>query len=86
MENLDFGFVRLDNFMWLFWLVDKKRQETKQTYYVDKQKINTTEINEDCITTKRPAANTKASCGRNDPAWKHRLNEIPIAESSINER
>lgn len=30
--------------------------------------------------------NTKASCGRNDPAWKHRLNEIPIAESSINER
>lgn len=33
-----------------------------------------------------PTYNTKASCGRYDPAWKHRLNEIPIAESSINER
>ena len=61
MDSLDFGFVRLDNFMWLFWLVDKKRQETKQTYCVDKQKINTTEINEDCITTERPAANTRLS-------------------------
>lgn len=27
------------------------------------------------------APNTKASCGRNDPAWKPQLNEIP--ETSI---
>ena len=54
-----FSFVRLDKFIELFRLADKKRQETKQTYCIDKQKINTTEINEDSITTKRPAANTR---------------------------
>ena len=32
-----------------------------------------------------PAVNNKASCGRYDPAWKRRLNEIPVAESSIDE-
>jgi hypothetical protein len=51
--------VRLDKFIGVFRLADKKRQETKQTYFVDKQKINTTEINEDCITNERPAANTR---------------------------
>ena len=56
-----FSFVRLDKFIWLFQLADMKRQETKQTYFVDKQKINTTEINDDCITTKRPAGNTRLS-------------------------
>lgn len=61
MENLDFGFVHLDNFIGLSRLADKKRQETKQTYSIDKQKINTTKINDDCITTKRPAANTRLS-------------------------
>ncbi|OJX83374.1 MAG: hypothetical protein BGP01_13440 [Paludibacter sp. 47-17] len=40
MESLYFGFVHLDKFIGLFRLTDKKRQETKQTYYVDKQKIN----------------------------------------------
>ena len=61
MESIFFSFVRLDNFIGLSWLAVKKRQETKQTYCVDKQKINTTEINEDCITTERPAANTRLS-------------------------
>ena len=61
MESLDFSFVRLDKFIGLSRLADKKRQETKQTYYVDKQKINTTKINDDCITTERPAANTRLS-------------------------
>jgi len=61
VESLDFGFVHLDNFIGLSRLADKKRQETKKTYCVDKQKINLTEINEDCITTKRPAANTRLS-------------------------
>ena len=61
MESLNFSFVRLDNFIWLFRLADKKRQETKQTYYADKQKINSTGINDDCITTERPAANTRLS-------------------------
>ena len=42
-------------------MADKKIQETKQTYCVDKQKINTTEINDDCIMTERPAANTRLS-------------------------
>jgi len=56
-----YSFARLDKIIWLFRLADKKKQETKQTYCVDKQKINTTEINEDCITTKRPAANTRLS-------------------------
>ena len=59
MESLDFGFVHLDNFIGLSWLVVKIRQETKQTYYVGKQKINSTGINDDCITTERPAANTR---------------------------
>jgi len=58
VESLDFGFVHLDN-LGLSQLADKKRQETKQTYCVDKQKINTTEINDDCIMTERPAANTQ---------------------------
>ena len=61
MENLDFGFVHLDKFIGLFRLADKKRQETKQTYYVDKQKSNSTGINDDCITNERPAANTRLS-------------------------
>ena len=61
MESIFFSFVRLYKFFGLFQLADKKRQETKQTYCVDKHKINTTEINEDCITTKRPAANTRLS-------------------------
>ena len=61
MESLDFDFVHLDNFIGLSRLADKKRQETKQTYCIDKQKINTTEINDDCITTERPAANTRLS-------------------------
>ena len=62
MENLDFDFVGLDKFFRLFQLADKKRkQEIKQTYCIDKQKINTTEINDDCITTERPAANTRLS-------------------------
>ena len=61
MESLDFGFVHLDKFIGLFRLADKKRQETKQTYYVDKQKSNSTGINDDCITTERPAANTRLS-------------------------
>ena len=60
MESLDFDFLHLDNFIGLSRLADKKRQETKKkTYFVDKQKINTTEINDDCITTERPAANTR---------------------------
>ena len=59
MESIFFSFVRLDKFFGLFQLADKKRQETKQTYCIDKQKINTTKINEDCITTERPAANTR---------------------------
>ena len=54
-----FSFVRLDKFIELFRLADKKRQESKQTYCIDKQKINTTKINENCITTKRPAGNTR---------------------------
>ena len=37
-----FCFVRLDNFIELFRKADKKRQETKYTYCIDKQKINTT--------------------------------------------
>ena len=61
MESLDFGFVHLEKFIGLFRLADKKRQETKQTYYADKQKINSTGINDDCITTERPAANTRLS-------------------------
>jgi len=61
VESLSFSIVHLDNFIGLFQLADKKRQETKQTYYVDKQKINTTIINEDSITTKRPAGNTRLS-------------------------
>ena len=61
MESLNFSFVRLDKFIWLFRLADKKRQETKQTYCIYKQKINTTKINDDCITTERPAANTRLS-------------------------
>jgi hypothetical protein len=59
VESLDFDFLHLDNFIGLSRLADKKRQETKQTYYVDKSKINTTGINDDCTTTKRPAANTR---------------------------
>ena len=61
MESIFFTFVRLDKFFVLFQLADKKRQETKQTYCIDKQKINTTEINDDCMTTKRPAGNTSLS-------------------------
>ena len=61
MESLYFDFVHVDKFIGLLRLVDKKRQETKQTYSIDKQKINTTKINDDCITTKRPAANTRLS-------------------------
>jgi len=61
VESLDFGFVHLDNFIGLSRLADKKRQEIKQTYYVDKQKINSTGINDDFITTERPAANTRLS-------------------------
>ena len=61
-----FSFVRLDKFIELFRRADKKRQETKQTYCADKQKINSTGINDDCITTERPAANprlcTPAGC------------------------
>ena len=57
-ELIIFSFVRLDKFFVLFQLADKKRQETKQTYCTDRQKINMTEINEDSISTKRPAANT----------------------------
>ena len=52
-----FGFVRLDKFNGLFQLADKKRQETKKTYCFDEQKINSTGINDDSITTERPAAN-----------------------------
>ena len=59
MESFNFGFVRLDKFIGLLWLADKKRQETEQTYCADKQKINATNINDDCITTERPAANTR---------------------------
>jgi hypothetical protein len=33
--------------------------------------------------TKQQTPNTKASCSRNDPAWKHKLNEIPVSETSI---
>ena len=54
-----FRFVRLDKFIELFRRADKKRQETKQTYCIDKQNINTTKINDDCITTERPAGNTR---------------------------
>ena len=61
MESLDFDFVHLDNFIGLSRLADKKRQETKQTYCIDKQKIKTTKIIGDCITTERPAANTRLS-------------------------
>jgi hypothetical protein len=61
VESLDFGFVHLDKFIGLSRLSEKNRQETKQTYRIDKQKINTTEINDDCITTERPAANTRLS-------------------------
>jgi len=61
VESLVFSFVHLDKFIWLFRLADKKRQETKQTYCIDKQKIKTTKINDDCITTKRPAGNTRLS-------------------------
>jgi hypothetical protein len=61
VESLDFGFVHLDNFIGLFRLADKKSQETKQIYYVNKQKINSTGINDDSITTERPAANTRLS-------------------------
>jgi len=49
---LFFCFVHLVNFIGLSRLADKKRQETEQTYCVDKQKINMTEINDDIITTK----------------------------------
>ena len=58
MESLNFCFVRLDKFIWQFRLDDKKR---KQSYRIDKQKINTTGINDDCKTTERPAANTRLS-------------------------
>ena len=62
MESLFFfSFARLDKFIGLFRLVDKKRQETKKTYCFDEQKINSTGINDDCITTERPAANTRLS-------------------------
>ena len=54
-----FGFEYLDNFIGLFRLADKKIQETKLTYCIDKQKINITMINVDNITTKRPAGNTR---------------------------
>jgi hypothetical protein len=37
--------------------ISASRKETKQAYCIDKQKINTTGINDDCITTERPAAN-----------------------------
>ena len=53
--------MRLDKFIGVFRLVDKKRQETKKTYCIDKLKIKTTEKNDDCITTERPAANTRLS-------------------------
>ena len=53
--------MHLDNFIGLFRLADKKKQETLQTYCTDKQKINSTEIYDDCITTKRPAGNTRLS-------------------------
>jgi len=53
--------VRLDKFIVLFWLADNKRQETKAAYCIDKQKIYTTKIIDDCITTERPAANTRLS-------------------------
>jgi len=46
--------VRLENFIELIRLADKKRQETKQTYCIDKNKIN-----DDIITTERPAGNTR---------------------------
>ena len=59
MESIFFSFVRLDKFFGLFQLADKKRQETKQTYCADKQKINSTGINDGSITTERPAANTR---------------------------
>ena len=59
MESLDFDFLHLDNFIGLSRLADKKRQETKKTYFIDKQKINSTKTNDDCITTERPAANTR---------------------------
>ena len=51
--------MRLDKFIGLLQRADKKRQETKETYCIDKQKINTTGINDNCITTERPAANTR---------------------------
>jgi len=41
--------------------ISASRKETKQAYCIDKQKINTTGINDDCITTERPAANTRLS-------------------------
>ena len=57
-EFIIFGFVRLDNKIELFRLADKKR---KHIYYINKQKFKTTKINDGCITTERPAANTRLS-------------------------
>ena len=46
--------MRLDKNIGLFRLIDKKR---KQIYHFDKQKHKANKINDDCITTERPAAN-----------------------------
>ena len=50
--------MRLDKNIGLFRLIDKKR---KQIYHFDKQKHKANKINDDCITTERPAANTRLS-------------------------
>ena len=66
MKSLNFGFVHLDNFIWLFQLPDKKRKEKtrqgkKQNRLIalTNKKLIRLEINVDIIMIERPAGNTR---------------------------
>jgi hypothetical protein len=54
-----FSVVHLDNNLAHICLADKKTQEKKTDFSIDRQQYNTEQINDDCITTERPAANTR---------------------------
>jgi hypothetical protein len=53
-----FSFVRLDISGYFGWLT-RKNKTKEATYYIDEQEYKTTNINDGCITTERPAANTR---------------------------
>ena len=46
-------------FLYFGWLTRKENKKQKTDLRIEKQRFKTTQINDDSITTKRPAANTR---------------------------